>query len=161
SRSADQDVTSPRGNADAWMVKFDGNGNKIWQKSFGGSQFDTAHSIVQRNNGDYILSGHSRSNDGDLLKNNGSNDVWIFGVDNSGNLKYRKSIVGCQLDFATDAIETTDNKIIADGNGDSNDFDIPSNRGSNAFLLNKRNETKTYSLNLTYEKRNFFIDFGR
>lgn len=137
SRSSDQDVTSPRGNADAWMVKFDDNGNKIWQKSFGGSQFDTAHSIVQRNNGDYILSGHSRSADGDLQINNGVNDVWVFVVDGSGSLKFQKSIGGSNLDFASEAIETSDNKILVVGNSESNDLDIPSNRGSKDFLIIK------------------------
>lgn len=137
SRSADQDVTSPRGNADAWLVKFDDNANMIWQKSFGGSQFDTAHSIVQRNNGDYILSGHSRSADGDLLKNNGSNDAWIFGIDASGTMKFQVNIGGSELDFASDAIETSDNKIIAVGNSESNDLDIPLNKGSKDFLLIK------------------------
>ncbi|MBG42818.1 MAG: hypothetical protein CL530_02515 [Aequorivita sp.] len=137
SRSSDQDVTSPQGNADAWMVKFDDNGNKIWQKSFGGSQFDTAHSIVQRNNGDYILSGHSRSADGDLQINNGVNDVWVFVVDGSGSLKFQKSIGGSNLDFASEAIETSDNKILVVGNSESNDLDIPSNRGSKDFLIIK------------------------
>lgn len=137
SRSADQDVTSPRGNADAWMVKFDDNGTKIWQKSFGGSQFDTAHSIVQRSNGDYILSGHSRSNDGDLLINNGVNDAWIFVVDENGGLKFQKSIGGSGLDFASEAIETTDNKIVAVGNTESDDLDIPMSKGSKDFLLIK------------------------
>ena len=137
SRSGDQDVTSPRGNADAWMVKFDDNGNKIWQKSFGGSQFDTAHSIVQRNNGDYILSGNSRSADGDLEKNNGSNDVWIFVVDGNGNLKFQKSMGGSELDFASESIETSDGKILAVGNTESNDFDIPLNQGSKDVLLIK------------------------
>jgi len=137
SRSADQDVTSPRGNADAWMVKFDDNGSKIWQKSFGGSQFDTAHSIVQRSNGDYILSGHSRSNDIDLTTNNGVNDAWIFVVDENGGLKFQKSIGGSGLDFASEAIETTDNKIVAVGNTESNDVDIPMNKGSKDFLLIK------------------------
>lgn len=137
SRSADQDVTSPRGNADAWMVKFDDNGSKIWQKSFGGSQFDTAHSIVQRANGDYILSGHSRSNDVDLSTNNGVNDAWIFIVDENGSMKFQKSIGGSELDFASEAIETTDNKIIAVGNTESNDLDIPLNKGSKDFLLIK------------------------
>ncbi|QQX77424.1 MULTISPECIES: hypothetical protein [Aequorivita] len=137
SRSADQDVTSPRGNADAWMVKFDDNGSKIWQKSFGGSQFDTAHSIVQRSNGDYILSGHSRSNDIDLTTNNGVNDAWIFVVDENGVLKFQKSIGGSGLDFASEAIETTDNKIVAVGNTESNDVDIPMNKGSKDFLLIK------------------------
>src|SRR5690606_3230539 len=124
SRSADQDVTSPRGNADAWLVKFDDSGNKIWQKSFGGSQFDTAHSIVQRANGDYILSGHSRSADGDLQTNNGLNDAWIFVTDSNGGLKFEKSIGGSSLDFASEAIETSDSKIIAVGDTESNDLDI-------------------------------------
>lgn len=137
SRSSDQDVTSPRGNADAWLVKLDDNGNKIWQKSYGGSQFDTAHSIVQRSNGDYILSGHSRSNDGDLSKNNGFNDAWIFMVDRDGNLKGQKSIGGSSLDFASEAIETSDNKILVVGNTESNDLDIPSNKGSKDFLFIK------------------------
>lgn len=137
SRSTDQDVTDPRGNADAWLVKFDDNGNKIWQKSFGGSQFDTAHSIVQRSNGDYILSGHSRSNDGDLITNNGYNDAWIFAVDESGTLKFQKSIGGSGLDFLSEAIETSENKIIAVGNSESSDLDIPLNRGSKDFLFIK------------------------
>ncbi|KXN98207.1 PKD protein [Aequorivita aquimaris] len=135
SRSSDQDVTSPRGNADAWMVKFDDNGSKIWQKSFGGSQFDTAHSIVQRNNGDYILSGHSRSADGDLQTNNGVNDVWVFIVDGNGAMRFQKSIGGSNLDFASEAIETSDNKILVVGNSESNDLDIPSNKGSKDFLM--------------------------
>ncbi len=137
SRSIDQDVTSPRGNADAWVVKFDDNGTKIWQKSFGGSQFDTAHSIVQRNNGDYILSGHSRSNDGDLISNNGYNDAWIFVIDQNGNLKFQKTIGGSGLDFTSEAIETSDNKIVSVGNSESSDFDIPSNKGSKDFLIVK------------------------
>ncbi len=137
SRSSDQDVTSPRGNADAWMVKFDDNGNKIWQKSFGGSQFDTTHSIVQRANGDYILAGHSRSSDGDLQSNNGVNDAWILVVDNNGALKFEKSVGGSGLDFASEAIETSDSKILAVGDSESNDLDIPLNQGSKDFLIIK------------------------
>lgn len=137
SRSGDQDLTSPRGNADAWLVKFDDNANMIWQKSFGGSQFDTAHSIVQRSNGDYILSGHSRSSDGDLQSNNGVNDVWVFIVDTNGSLKLQKSIGGSSLDFASEAIETTDNKILVVGNSESNDLDIPLNKGSKDLLIIK------------------------
>ncbi|MDP2687884.1 MAG: hypothetical protein Q8O62_11715 [Aequorivita sp.] len=137
SRSSDQDVTSPRGNADAWMIKFDDNGTKIWQKSFGGSQFDTTHSIVQRSNGDYILSGHSRSSDGDLTVNNGVNDAWILVVDKNGGLKFEKSIGGSGLDFASEAIETSDGNILAVGDSESNDIDIPLNQGSKDFLIIK------------------------
>lgn len=137
SRSNDQDVTSPRGNADAWLVKFNDNGEKIWQKSYGGSQFDTAHSIIQRSNGDFILSGHSRSADGDLQSNNGLNDVWVLILDSQGNLKHQNSIGGSNIDFASEAIETSDNKILVVGNTESSDFDIPLNVGAKDFLMIK------------------------
>ena len=92
---------------------------------------------MQRNNGDYILSGNSRSADGDLEKNNGSNDVWIFVVDENGNLKFQASMGGSELDFASESIETSDGKILAVGNTESNDFDIPLNQGSKDVLLIK------------------------
>jgi hypothetical protein len=44
---------------------------------------------------------------------------------------------GSGLDFASDAIETSDNKIVAVGNSESNDLDIPINKGSKDFLIIK------------------------
>jgi hypothetical protein len=137
SRSSDQDITAPKGGGDAWMVKFDDSGNKIWQKSFGGSDFDTSHSIFQRSNGNYIIAGNSRSNDGDLPKNNGGNDAWIFGVGENGDLKFQEVVGGSSLDFASEAIETSDHKIIVVGNSESNDKDIPENKGAKDFLVIK------------------------
>ncbi|WP_347373434.1 hypothetical protein [Aequorivita sp. Q41] len=137
SRSEDQDITTPKGNADAWIVKFDKNGNKIWQKSIGGSLFDTARSIVERSNGNFILSGHSRSSDGDLDNNKGVNDAWVFIIDNDGNLKFQKNIGGSRLDYANEAIETSENKIIVVGNSESSDHDIPSNKGFKDALIIK------------------------
>lgn len=135
SRSSDQDVSSPKGKADAWLVEFDEDGNKIWQKSYGGTEFDTARSISQRHNGDYILAGHSRSSDGDVEANNGTNDAWIFVVDNNGDLKFQVNIGGSALDFGAQAIETSDNKIVMVGNSESSDHDIPTNRGIKDFLV--------------------------
>ncbi len=137
SRSTDQDVTSPKGSADAWVVKFDDDGKMIWQKSFGGSDFDTAHSIVPRKDGSYILAGHSRSADGDLQNNKGANDAWIFVIDKDGKLKFEVSAGGSQLDFTSEAIETSDNKILAVGNTESSDFDIPKKSGNQGFFNSK------------------------
>lgn len=137
SRSSDQDVTGAKGSADAWAVKFDDEGKKIWQKTFGGSDFDTAHSIIQRSDNSYILAGHSRSADGDLQNNKGFNDAWVFIIDENGGLKSEVSVGGSGLDFASQAIETSDNKIIIVGNTESNDLDIPQNKGSKDFLVFK------------------------
>jgi hypothetical protein len=44
---------------------------------------------------------------------------------------------GSGLDFASEAIETSDNKVLAVGNSESNDKDIPMNKGSKDFLVIK------------------------
>lgn len=47
------------------------------------------------------------------------------------------SVGGSSLDFANQAIETSDKKIIAVGNTESNNGDILQNRGIKDFLIIK------------------------
>ncbi len=137
-RSEDQDVTSLYGNADAWVVKINANdGNLIWQKTFGGSEFDSASDILKLNNGNYVICGNSRSDNGDLTNNKGQNDAWIYIIDDAGNLKFQKNIGGTALDFASQVIEISDNELIIVGNTESNDQDIPLNKGIKDFLIVK------------------------
>src|SRR5436853_216189 len=43
------------GQSDAWVFKLDGSGNIVWQKSYGGSSYDWAKSIVQSGDGGYVV----------------------------------------------------------------------------------------------------------
>jgi hypothetical protein len=47
------------GNGDAWLVKTDANGNKLWDKAFGGYYYDIAKAVQQTSDGGYILVGSS------------------------------------------------------------------------------------------------------
>ena len=69
------------------------------------------------------------------MENQGLNDVWIFIIDANGNLKTQNSIGGTNIDYASEAIETTDNKIVVVGNSESNDIDIPNNQGTKDVLM--------------------------
>jgi len=62
---------------DAWMVKLTGTGTIQWQKCLGGSNDDQANSAHQTLDGEYIMSGLTRSNDGDVSGNHGDYDYWI------------------------------------------------------------------------------------
>ena len=75
--SNDGDVNGNHGGRDYWIVKLDSNGNMIWQKAFGGSGDDHASSIQQTSDGDYIVTGTTGSNDGDVIENYGLTDYWI------------------------------------------------------------------------------------
>ena len=83
--SSDGDVSSHNGGDDVWIVKLDGNGNILWQKTFGGSQVEAASSIVSTSDGGFIVAGYTYSNDGDVSGNHGSGlnpvDAWIIKLD--------------------------------------------------------------------------------
>jgi len=138
SRSTDQDVTNPIGNADLWAVKFNGNGGIIWNRSFGGSQFDSARSIVPITDGNYLIAGATRSADGDVSSNNGENDAWVVIMDANGALVFEKTIGGSNFDFGEDAVLGHDNSaVLLVGNTESNDKDIPRFQGIKDLLIVK------------------------
>jgi len=55
-------------------------GDIIWEKSYGGSDYDEAQSIQQTTDGGFIVVGASDSNDGDVSGNNGGHDFWIVKI---------------------------------------------------------------------------------
>lgn len=82
SSSNDGDVSGGHGNSDYWLIKVDSLGSILWQKTYGGSDGDFGGFADQTNDGGFILSGSSRSSDGDVTGNNGgqggpSVDYWI------------------------------------------------------------------------------------
>ena len=96
-RSSDQDVSDNYGNADAWLVKIDGNGNLLWQKNHGGSQFDTGRSVHELDNGTIFVAGTSRSQDIDVTNNNGQSDAWLYITSADGTLLWEKNLGGISL----------------------------------------------------------------
>lgn len=75
--SNDGNVIGMHGYVDFWILKYDSNGNLQWQKCLGGIDYKEAHSIIQTNNGGYIVAGAGASNDGDVTGNHGENDFWV------------------------------------------------------------------------------------
>jgi hypothetical protein len=136
-RSNDLDVSENKGAADLWVIKISPTGNLIWEKSFGGSSFDVGRSIAKTQDGGFIISGSSRSADGNLSKNNGQNDAWILKIDSNANLKWQKSIGGSDVDFAYDAVELNDKTIVVVGESNSSNFDVSVNKGFTDLLVFK------------------------
>lgn len=137
SRSSDTDITSPRGNADLWAIQIDGNGNLIWQKSLGGSQFDTGRGIYKTQDHSIIITGNSRSNDLNITQNNGGSDAWILKIDQTGKVIGSATLGGSKSEYGEDCIETSTKNIVVVGSSESNDFDIPTNKGSKDVLIIK------------------------
>ncbi|WP_334056440.1 hypothetical protein [Polaribacter sp. P097] len=133
-RSTDQDVSSNNGGADLWMIKISSDGNLIWDKNLGGSSFDVARSISKTQDGEFIISGNSRSLDSGFT-NNGQNDAWVLKVDNNGNLLWQQFVGGSENELLFDAVALNNNQIIAVGESSSSDLDISENKGFSDGLI--------------------------
>ncbi|NQE45065.1 hypothetical protein C5S31_03455 [ANME-1 cluster archaeon GoMg2] len=97
------------GYLDFWLVKTDSNGNKLWDKTFGGTDWDTACSVQQTADGGYILAGSTSSYGA------GSYDFWLVKTDPSGNMQWDKTFGGTAFDEAFSAQQTSDGGYILVG----------------------------------------------
>jgi uncharacterized repeat protein (TIGR01451 family) len=62
---------------DFFVVKLDILGNLQWQKHIGGTTWDWAYSIKQTTDRGFIVAGWTNSINGDIIGNNGSEDMWV------------------------------------------------------------------------------------
>src|SRR5690606_36226224 len=120
-----------------WIVKIDENGNLMGEKTLGGSDFDAATSIKESADGGFLIVGNSRSNDKDVSINNGENDIWVVKTDINRNLLWEMSVGGSKMDFGFDLLETMNGDIWVVGETESDDFDIPENKGGKDLVLFK------------------------
>jgi hypothetical protein len=136
--SNDGDVTGNHGYDDFWLVKTDSAGAIEWQKTFGGSLYDNAQCLIQTTDGDYVISGNTVSNDGDVSVSYGTyGDIWILQVSSQGILEWQKTLGGTENDEAYSMQQTSDHGFALYCSSWSNDGDVWGNRGLQDIWLVK------------------------
>ncbi|WP_392345606.1 hypothetical protein [uncultured Polaribacter sp.] len=133
-RSTDKNVSKNNGAADIWVLKVSEEGTLLWEKTIGGTNFDVARAVSRTQDNGYLISGSSRSLDNGF-ENKGQNDALILKIDKNGNLLWKKTFGGSEIDFLYGVVELENTAIIAVGESSSSDQDIPENKGFTDALI--------------------------
>ena len=133
-RSKDKDVSVNNGAADVWILKISTEGNLIWEKTIGGSNFDVARAVYRTQDNGFLIAGSSRSLDNGF-ENKGQNDALILKIDDSGNLLWQKTFGGSEIDFLYGVVELNNTTVVAVGESSSSNQDIINNKGFTDALI--------------------------
>ena len=95
------------GQADAYLIKIDVNGDSLWTKFLGGPNTEICTSISHTFDGGYILTGNTNDND--------VGDVYLLKTDMYGNELWSKIIGGSLADNGKSVVQTFDGEYIIAG----------------------------------------------
>lgn len=113
-------------------------GETIFVKTLGGSNNDSAQSVVATADGGYAILGFTQSNDEDITdKQNESFDYWVLKYDITDHLEWQKTYGGSLDERGRSIIQTQDGGYAVLGYSFSNDGDNTTNAGLQDFWLLK------------------------
>jgi Dockerin type I domain len=90
------------GNHDFLLVKVDSNGNLQWNKTYGGTDYEVAYSLVQTSDAGYALAGTTYSSGA------GNGDFWLVKTSAVGNALWNKTYGGTNTEEARALLQTVD-----------------------------------------------------
>ncbi len=103
--------------ADYWIVKVDSSGNRVWDRSFGGSLGEMLWDARLTSDGGVLLCGMTdSSNDGNkMVPTFGGRDGWIVRLDSDGNRLWELALGGSGTDALLSAQQTQDGGFVLVG----------------------------------------------
>ena len=137
------------GNYDILLIKTDNSGNLIWSSTYGGYNDDKAFQIKKTNDGGYIIIGFSDSFGA------GGYDVYLFKVNEAGNLIWAKSFGGendeynAYVDIANDGGYIINSTTESFGSSDADMLVIKTDESGNSCCGDDVNSTIISAANIT------------
>lgn len=152
------------GGSDFWIIKVDSDGEKLWDKTLGGTEYETLRSINRTSDGGFLIAGYSDSGVSGNRKSarKGMMDFWIVKLTSTGAKSWDQAIgAGANsTNFLISALPAYDGGYYLCGTTDS--YDAGSDKadaGSGTWivkLLSESNKKKLFFSASTLE----FVNTG-
>ncbi len=128
-----------KGSSDVFVIKLNFDGDLIWKKTFGGSEDDSGNSIITTNDGGFVITGNTYSNNLNFnLKKNDSSDIFVMKIDSDGDILWNKILGGSGNELGNSITSTSDDGYVLTGTTSSNDGDFNGmNKGNQDIFVVK------------------------
>ncbi|RLD50671.1 MAG: hypothetical protein DRJ05_19345 [Bacteroidetes bacterium] len=114
--STDGDVQSGNnGYADLWVVKINGQGDIIWEKTYGCTGHDNPRDMVLTPDGGFVMIDRIGVGGGDVSSFYGSGDVWMCKCGSLGNIEWETTLGNEGLDNCVSLIINSEGNIMMIG----------------------------------------------
>lgn len=165
--AASYPLTANGNTQDAYVAKFDSNGNLKWADNFGSIYFDDALSSAIDTKGNVYITGYfggiadfnpSTTSTFTIANNNSSNDVFVAKVDSSGNFVWAKKIGGDYDDQSNYITTDNSNNVYVSGGfeyicdfdpSNTTTYSLTSNGAKDGFVT-KLDENGNFIWNATF-----------
>lgn len=87
---------------DVFLNKYNQNGDLLWSRTWGGTDWDYGYSIAKTNNGDYVVTGST------LSYGAGLDDMFLTKFSSDGALLWSRTWGGAKYDWGSSVIQTND-----------------------------------------------------
>jgi hypothetical protein len=97
------------GGFDFYLIRTNNVGEPLWEKTYGGSDWDRAHSLIQLPDSGFVLTGETHS------FGNGNSDAYIIRTDKNGDTLWTRTFGGTENDYANSVILDGDSLVVGGG----------------------------------------------
>ncbi len=96
------------GQQDAWVLRLDGAGSILWQRTYGGPGDDWGGLCTPAGDGGFVLAGYTEPSGGGQEQQ----DVWVFKIDADGHVVWQKTFGSSAGECANDILRMGDGFLI-------------------------------------------------
>lgn len=114
--SVDGDVVSGTyGFNDVWVVKINGQGNILWEKTYGSPYYEEPKDLIVTPDGGFVFTNRVGSDGGDISQYFGLYDVWVCKCNSEGIIEWEKTLGNEGMDNGISLLINHRNNIVMIG----------------------------------------------